>query len=165
MKTLILVRHAKSSWDKVGMDDIERPLNERGKEDAPVMARRLKDKKIDIDIFVSSPAKRAHRTCKYFAKEYDVDKKDILLMDKLYGASITAFLEVISKLDNKHKSAIIFSHNPGITEFANTLTTVRIDNMSTCSMFAVQANVDRWSEFSKSEKNFLFFDYPKNPLE
>lgn len=164
MKTLILVRHAKSSWDKVGMDDIERPLNERGKEDAPVMARRLKDKNIDIDIFVSSPAKRAHRTCKYFAKEYDVDKKDILLMDKLYGASITAFLEVISKLDNKHKSAIIFSHNPGITEFANTLTTVRIDNMSTCSMFAVQANVDRWSEFSKSEKNFLFFDYPKNPL-
>ena len=148
MKTLILVRHAKSSWDKVGMDDIERPLNERGKEDAPVMARRLKDKKIDIDIFVSSPAKRAHRTCKYFAKEYDVDKKDILLMDKLFGASITAFLEVISKLDNKHKSAIIFSHNPGITEFANTLTTVRIDNMSTCSMFAVQANVDRWSEFS-----------------
>ena len=165
MKTLILVRHAKSSWDKVGMDDIERPLNERGKEDAPVMARRLKDKNIDIDVFVSSPAKRAHRTCKYFAKEYDVDKKDILLMDKLYGASITAFLEVISKLDNKHKSAIIFSHNPGITEFANTLTTVRVDNMSTCSMFAVQANVDRWSEFSKSEKNFLFFDYPKNPLE
>ena len=86
-------------------------------------------------------------------------------MDKLYGASITAFLEVISKLDNKHKSAIIFSHNPGITEFANTLTTVRTDNMPTCSVFAVQANVDRWSEFSKSEKNFLFFDYPKNPLE
>ena len=165
MKTLILVRHAKSSWDKVGMDDIERPLNERGKEDAPVMARRLKDKKIDIDIFVSSPAKRAHRTCKYFAKEYNVDKKDILLMDKLYGASVSAFLEVISKLDNKHKSAIIFSHNPGITEFANTLTTVRTDNMPTCSVFAVQANVDRWSEFSKSEKNFLFFDYPKNPLE
>ena len=165
MKTLILVRHAKSSWDKVGMDDIERPLNERGKEDAPVMAKRLKDKKIDIDIFISSPAKRAHRTCKYFAKEYDLDKKEIVLMDKLYGASVTAFLEVISKIDDKHKSAIIFSHNPGITEFVNTLTTVHVDNMPTCSMFAVQADINHWAEFSKSEKKFLFFDYPKNPLE
>jgi len=165
MKTLILVRHAKSSWDNMGMDDIDRPLNERGKEDAPVMAKRLKDKKIDIDIFVSSPAKRAHKTCKYFAKEYDLDKKDIVLVDKLYGASVIAFLEVISKLNDKHKSAIIFSHNPGITEFANTLTTVHLDNMPTCSMFAVQANISHWSEFSKSEKNFLFFDYPKNPLE
>lgn len=165
MKTLILVRHAKSSWDNVGIDDIERPLNERGKEDAPVMARRLKDKKIDIDIFISSPAKRAHKTCKYFAKEFDVDKKDLVLTKKLYGASVTAFLEVISKLDDKNKSAIIFSHNPGITEFANTLTTVHVDNMPTCSMFAVQANIGHWSEFSKSEKNFLFFDYPKNPLE
>jgi len=165
MKTLILVRHAKSSWDKVGMDDIERPLNERGKEDAPVMAKRLKDKKIDIDIFISSPAKRAHRTCKYFAKEYDLDKKEIVLMDKLYGASVTAFLEVISKIGDKHKSAIIFSHNPGITEFVNTLTTVHVDNMPTCSMFAVQADINHWTEFSKSEKKFLFFDYPKNPLE
>jgi len=165
MKTLILVRHAKSSWDKVGMDDIERPLNERGKQDAPVMAKRLKDKKIDIDIFISSPAKRAHRTCKYFVKEYDLANKDIVLMDKLYGASVTAFLDVISKIDDKHKSAIIFSHNPGITEFANTLTTVHVDNMPTCSMFAVQADINHWAEFSKSEKKFLFFDYPKNPLE
>ncbi len=165
MKTLILVRHAKSSWDNMGMDDIDRPLNERGKEDAPVMAKRLKDKKIDIDIFISSEAKRAHKTCKYFAKEYDLDKKDIVLVDKLYGASVIAFLEVISKLNDKHKCAIIFSHNPGITEFANTLTTVHVDNMPTCSMFAVQANISRWLEFPKSEKNFLFFDYPKNPLE
>ena len=165
MKTLILVRHAKSNWDNMGMDDIDRPLNERGKEDAPVMAKRLKDKKIDIDIFISSPAKRAHKTCKYFAKEYDLDKKDIVLVDKLCGASVIAFLEVISKLNDKHKSAIIFSHNPGITEFANTLTTVHLDNMPTCSMFAVQANINHWSEFSKSEKNFLFFDYPKNPVE
>ena len=165
MKTLILVRHAKSNWDNMGMDDIDRPLNERGKEDAPVMAKRLKDKKIDIDIFISSPAKRAHKTCKYFAKEYDLDKKDIVLVDKLYGTSVIAFLEVISKLNDKHKSAIIFSHNPGITEFANTLTTVHVDNMPTCSMFAVQANISHWSEFSKSEKDFLFFDYPKNPFE
>jgi phosphohistidine phosphatase len=164
MKTLILVRHAKSSWDKVGMDDIDRPLNERGKEDAPVMAKRLKDKKVQVDIFISSPAKRAHKTCKYFAKEYEIGKKEIVLIDKLYGASVSAFLEVVSAIDDQHKAAIIFSHNPGITEFANTLTTVHVDNMPTSGMFAVQANTNNWADFLKSEKSFLFFDYPKNPL-
>ena len=164
MKTLILVRHAKSSWDEVGMDDAERPLNERGKKEAPQMARRLKDKDIKIDIFISSPAKRAHKTAKYFAEEYELNKKEIEITNKLYGASVTAFLEVISAIDDKHKTAIIFSHNPGITEFANTLTSVHIDNMPTSSIFAVQANASKWADFFKSEKSFLFFDYPKNPL-
>lgn len=164
MKTLILVRHAKSSWEEAGVDDIDRPLNERGKADAPVMAKRLKDKKIDIDIFLSSPAKRARRTAKYFAEEFDLGKKDIELVDKLYAASPSAFLEVVSDINDKHESAILFSHNPGITDFANTLTSVHIDNMPTCSMFAVQADTDKWADFVNSEKNFLFFDYPKNPL-
>ena len=164
MKTLILVRHAKSSWDEVGMDDSERPLNERSKKEAPQMARRLKDKDIKIDILISSPAKRAHKTAKYFAEEYELSKKEIEITNKLYGASVTAFLEVISAIDDKHKTAIIFSHNPGITEFANTLTSVHIDNMHTSSIFAVQANASKWADFFKSEKSFLFFDYPKNPL-
>jgi phosphohistidine phosphatase len=164
MKTLILVRHAKSSWDAVGLEDYERPLNERGKEDAPVMAKRLKDKKLEIDIFISSPAKRAHKTARYFAREHGVEKTEIILENKLYGASVSAFLEVVIEIKDKHKTAIIFSHNPGITEFANTLTSVHIDNMPTCSIFAVQANCDKWADFLKSEKNFLFFDYPKNPL-
>ena len=76
MKTLILVRHAKSSWDAVGLEDFERPLNERGKEDAPLMAKRLKDKKIKPDIFLSSPAKRALKTARYFGKEFGFGKKD-----------------------------------------------------------------------------------------
>ena len=92
MKTLILVRHAKSSWEEVGMDDAERPLNERGKKDAPQMAIRLKDKNIKVDVFISSPAKRAHKTAKYFAEEYDLSKKEILVVNKLYGASVGSFL-------------------------------------------------------------------------
>lgn len=164
MKTLILVRHAKSSWDATGIDDIDRPLNERGKTDAPVMAKRLKDKNIKIDILISSPAKRAKRTAKYFAEEFDFDKKATELIDKLYGASVPVFLEVVAAIKDKHQAAVIFSHNPGITEFANTLTSVHIDNMPTCGVFAVQANIDKWEEFIKSEKKFLFFDYPKNPL-
>jgi phosphohistidine phosphatase len=165
MKTLILVRHAKSSWEEAGIDDFDRPLNERGKHDAPVMAKRLKNKNIDVDIFISSPAKRALRTAKYFAEEFDVDKKEIEQVSKLYGASVSTFLEVVSNIDEKNKIAVLFSHNPGITDFANTLTNVHIDNMTTCSIFAVQADADKWADFFRSEKNFLFFDYPKNPLE
>jgi phosphohistidine phosphatase len=164
MKTLILVRHAKSSWEEIGMDDFDRPLNERGKTDAPAMAKRLKEKNIKVDIFISSPAKRAKRTAKFFAEEYDFGKKEIELIDKLYGASAPAFSEVVSAINDKHIVAIVFSHNPGITEFANTLTSVHIDNMPTSGVFAVQANTDKWAGFMKSEKKFLFFDYPKNPL-
>jgi phosphohistidine phosphatase len=165
MKTLILVRHAKSSWEEAGIDDFDRPLNERGKHDAPVMAKRLKNKNIDVDIFISSPAKRALRTAKYFAEEFDVNKKEIEQVSKLYGASVSTFLEVVSNIDDKNKIAVLFSHNPGITDFANTLTSVHIDNIPTCSIFAVQADADKWADFFRSEKNFLFFDYPKNPLE
>ena len=71
MKTLILIRHAKSSWDAPGMSDSERPLNERGKKDAPEMAKRLRKRGLKIDAFVSSPAERALRTARYFAKEFD----------------------------------------------------------------------------------------------
>ena len=164
MKTLLLVRHAKSSWDVAGLDDFERPLNERGKKDAPEMAKRVKERNIRPDIFLSSSAKRAYKTAKLFAKEFGVAKSEIVLEKKLYGASITAFLEVVSQIDDKHESVILFSHNPGITEFANTLTNVHIDDMPTCSVFAVQSDAGKWSEFLKSDKLFLFFDYPKNPL-
>ena len=162
MKTLILVRHAKSSWDAVGLEDFERPLNERGKEDAPLMAKRLKDKKIKPDIFLSSPAKRALKTARYFGKEFGFGKKDIVVEDKLYGAAVSSFLEVITNIKNKHKAALVFSHNHGLTDFANTLTTVHIDNIPTTGLFAVQADCEKWADFVKSEKSFLFFDYPKN---
>ena len=165
MKTLILVRHAKSSWEEAGIDDFDRPLNERGKHDAPVMAKRLKNKNIDVDIFISSPAKRALRTAKYFTEEFDVEKKEIEQISELYGASVSTFLEVVGSINDKNKIAVLFSHNPGITDFANTLTNVHIDNMPTCSIFGVQADAEKWAVFFRSEKNFLFFDYPKNPLE
>lgn len=163
MKTLILIRHAKSSWDNESIEDIDRPLNDRGKEDGPLMAKRLKEKGIEIDVFISSPAKRARRTARYFIEEYGLGKKDIKIEDRLYMASPSAFLEIIKEIKDKHNAVILFSHNPGITEFVNNLTQVRIDNMPTCAIFAVTANTDTWADFEKSDKNFLFFDYPKNP--
>ena len=164
MKTLILVRHAKSDWSEAGMSDIDRPLNERGKKDAPEMAKRLRKKGVKIDAFVSSPAKRALRTARYFAEEYDVKKDAIQVEKNLYGALPSQFDQVIASLKDKEDTVAVFSHNPGITEYANTLCNVRTDNVPTCGIFAVQADVEKWQDFTKAEKKFLFYDYPKNPL-
>jgi len=160
-KILFLVRHAKSSWDDPSLNDFERPLNERGKKDAPEMAKRLNSKKIKIDAFVSSPAKRARQTCKYFTKEFDPKKKNIVREPKLYEADEQGFYEVIESLKNKWDSVAVFSHNPGITSFANSLTANHVDDMPTCSVFAVKVNADNWKEFRTAKKEFLFFDYPK----
>lgn len=165
MKTLIVVRHAKSSWDDIHQPDFERPLNERGKKDAPEMAKRVKEKGVTPDLIVSSPARRAKRTAKYFAEEFGISKEEILYGEELYHDAVTATYEkVIATLDDKKNTAAIFSHNPGITEFVNTLCRVTVDDMPTCAVFAVAADTDSWASFKEAEKSFLFFDYPKNPL-
>jgi phosphohistidine phosphatase len=164
MKTLILIRHAKSSWAEAGVSDADRPLNERGKKDAPEMAERLKEKGLEIGLFLSSTAKRARKTARYFAAAFGKDKEEIQLDERLYLAEPENFKEVLSNLDDSVQSLAIFAHNPGITVFASSLTNVRIDDMPTCAMFGVQADTDSWKEFALAEKRFLFFDYPKNPL-
>lgn len=165
MKQLILVRHAKSSWDFIDMEDFDRPLNDRGNRDAPVMAKRLLKKDIDIDLFVSSPAKRALATATIFAEAYHKKQKKIIQQAALYEASVSAFYEVVAGLDNEAKSAAIFSHNPGITDFVNSITHTRIDNMPTCGIFAVKADIKKWGDFEAAEKTFWFFDYPKAEIK
>lgn len=165
MKTLIVVRHAKSSWEEPGLDDKERPLNERGKKDAPDMAKRLRKRGIKIDIFLSSPAKRARQTAKCFADEYDVGKKEIVLEEKLYGTAPETVYDVLAALPDKHDAVAVFGHNPGLTDFVNTLTQVHVDNLPTCAVYAVSADVEKWADFKQNGKAFLFFDYPKNPLQ
>lgn len=163
MKTIYIIRHAKSSWSDSSMTDFERPLNERGKIDAPAMAERLLENKIKIDAFVSSPAKRARKTCQAFCKVYEVEKKDIILVDELYNSSLNHFYKIISSLDNRLKKVAIFSHNPGITDFVNSLVPeINVDNMPTCAVFAVDADIKDWIDFENSKKDFLFFEYPKH---
>ena len=161
MKTLLLVRHAKSSWDDFSIKDFDRPLNDRGKKDAPAMAKRLRDKDIKIDAFISSPAKRARKTAEAFAKEYKENKDNIIFFEELYLASPSIFFDVISKTNDKFKTIAVFSHNDGITSFANMLSSARIDNIPTSGIFAVTIQSKHWSEFEKAEKEFLFFDSPK----
>lgn len=161
MKQLLLIRHAKSSWNDASINDMDRPLNDRGKKDAPKMAERLLDKKIKIDGFYSSPAKRALATCELFVKEYDKKKKNIIESEELYEPRVENFFNVVKKADNDLDTIALFSHNPGITAFANQLTNVQIDDMPTCSIFAIKADIKKWNEFEEAEKLFWFFDYPK----
>lgn len=161
MKTVLLIRHAKSSWDNTTLKDFDRTLNERGLRDAPVMARRLLDKNIAIQGFISSPAVRAISTCTIFARVYGKENNIIIYKD-LYEAPPLVFSKVIKTADNALNSIAIFAHNPGITDFANSLTNTRVDDMPTCAIFAVQANVNNWADFEHAGKTFLFFDYPKN---
>ncbi len=163
LKTLYIIRHAKSSWNLATLHDFDRPLNDRGKADAPMMAQRLLDKKFMIDHFVSSPAKRARCTAEYFAKEYKQPKETIEYIAELYHAPVPIFFNVIENLDNRFNSVAIFSHNPGITEFVNLLTdSVKIDNMPTSGIFAINIHTNDWKNFYDAPKKLMFFDYPKN---
>jgi phosphohistidine phosphatase len=162
MKRLLVIRHAKSSWALAGQEDFERPLNDRGHRDAPMMADRLKKLDIAIDQVISSPANRALTTAGYFAKEFGLHKKDIDQRKELYHAMPPVFFQVIASLDDNVKTAAIFSHNPGITAFVNMLSETQLDNMPTCAVFGVKADIKHWKDFRSAEKEFWFFDYPKN---
>lgn len=162
MKSLLLVRHAKSDWGDLSLEDFERPLNERGKRDAPAMAHRLLDKKIKPDAFIASPAKRAAKTAKLFAEEMKMKKDNIIFKPELYLAGPEVFYTVIENTDDDLETIAVFSHNEGITQFANMLTNARVDNIPTCGIFAIKIKSGNWKDFRKAEKEFWFFDYPKN---
>ena len=162
MKSLLIIRHAKSSWDITTVDDFDRPLNDRGKNDAPEMAKRLIKEKIKIDAFVSSPAKRAKKTAQLFAREFQRSKDDIIYIPELYNVSTSVLYHVIASLDNNYGTVAIFSHNPAVTEFANSLTNHRIDDMPTCGIFATKIHSNNWEDFETAQKEFWFFNYPKS---
>lgn len=127
------------------------------------MALRLKARNIHIDVFISSPAKRAKKTAELFCETLEGNKNDIIFISALYHAPAPVFFEVLKETGNSFETAAVFAHNPGITYFINLLTgSVRIDNMPTCGIFAVKAHCNNWSDFEKAQKEFLFFDYPKS---
>lgn len=161
MKQLLIIRHAKSSWDFTALSDFDRQLNERGHNNAPMMAKRLLDKHVTIDAFVSSTAVRALTTATYFAKTYQLTAETIVRLDELYNASSNTILKVVSSLHQKIDTAALFAHNPGVTDFANTLTQTQIDDMPTCGIFAVKVHCNKWTDFKDAKKAFWFFDYPK----
>ena len=162
-RSLLIVRHAKSSWADFSQKDFDRPLNDRGKKDALEMAKKIhKEKAVKLDAIISSPATRALTTAKFFAEEFGLKKKNIIEISELYDAPLNNFYTAIESANDGYKTIALFSHNPGITVFANMLTNVRIDDMPTCAVFAIHLQTNSWKEFRTAEKEFWFFDYPKN---
>ena len=152
MKTLILVRHAKSDWPE-NTDDFDRPLAERGLEDAVKMSKFLKDNNIEIQKFVSSPAVRALNTCKIFNQTYDIE---IDTNQKLYNPSERNFESVIYDLENDVNSVAMFSHNNGISNFANSMSD-DVFMFPTCGVAGFQIETDSWSDFENAKKKLVFF--------
>lgn len=162
MKELLVIRHAKSSWQNAWEDDFDRPLNERGKRDAPFMADEILKKEVPIDLLVTSDANRAASTSRFFSKVYPAAM--VIKEPALYQASAKGFFEVVQKLDDRYSCAALFSHNTGLTDFVNKLTKVRVDIVPTCGIFAIKVAIDHWADFKQGEKAFWFFDFPKNHL-
>lgn len=161
MKQLILVRHAKSSWDDAGLSDMDRPLNKRGRNDAPMMGRLLAGKGENPELIISSPAKRALSTAKRIAHELGYDREQIKINDTLYMADPDDFIGVIKAVNDKIGCLMLFSHNYGITEYANLLTGENIGNIPTCGIIKAELNMDSWSEITNTKGKMLYFEYPK----
>ena len=161
MKTLYLVRHAKSSWDFPELPDDQRPLNKRGKRNAPEMGIRLKKQEILPDLMLSSPAVRAYDTCKIIAKKIGYPKKKIQKDTDIYHAAPRELLGIIQRTDPSFNSLMLFGHNPGFTELANDLANTAIWNIPTCGVFACVFGVDTWRDIRFGSGQMLFYDYPK----
>jgi phosphohistidine phosphatase len=102
------------------------------------------------------------QTCTHFCKVLNIQKEEIQKEEILYHSSSETIHYVVGKINNKFDTVAVFCHNPGITDFVNTLLEkVKIDDMPTCGMFAVKADISDWKEFYSAEKEFMFFDYPK----
>lgn len=160
-KTLYLIRHAKSSWDNTSLSDHDRPLNKRGKRDAPFMAKVLRKKGIKPDLIISSTALRALDFAKIIAEELDYSRKKIIATKDLYMADERKMLEILRSADDSLNTVFIIGHNPYITEFANSLCNHNLDNIPTSGIFCIEFHVKKWNEINPGTGKFVSFDYPK----
>lgn len=160
MKTLFLIRHAKSSWDDIALPDKDRSLNDRGRRDAPKMGKRLAKRDVTPDLILSSPARRALTTAGIIAKKLDYKLKDIVVDDRLYAGAAVDLLKVIQKLGDKLESVMLFGHNPELTELAYRLSS-EITHMPTCAVAEFTFNAKSWSNIGKAKVAKVTLDYPK----
>jgi len=161
MKKLLLVRHAKSSWDYNELTDLERPLNKRGRRDAPFMAKVLSQQGFSPDLLISSPANRAVTTAKFFCEYLNFHFKNVKIESKLYDATSDEIMEVICGVKNSFNNIMLFSHNPGLTELADHLSDKPIDNIPTCGIVAFGFNITSWEQINNNNSKLLFYEYPK----
>ena len=160
-KTLFIVRHAKSSWDDTGLDDRERPLNSRGKEESPKMGKHMADYKLKPELITSSPAVRALKTAEKIARELGFKKSDVLVNEGLYTFDGNGLINVIKGFDDRYRSVMLVGHNPAVTAIVNELSNSGIDNVPTCGVALLEFGVGSWKDIRKGSGTLLEFDYPK----
>ena len=161
VKTLYIVRHAKSSWDDPALEDFQRPLNGRGEKDAPQMGKRLHKLEARPMLISSSPANRALATARHMADALHYPSTGIQEEQKLYHAGEETILEVVRSFDDKLDAAMIVGHNPGFTEFANDLLNEDIVNIPTAGVVAAQLPIKSWKDTDWGCGGMLFFEYPR----
>jgi len=160
MKTLYLIRHAKSDWSEENKADLDRGLSKRGSKDLKAMGSYLLKKKIKPDLILSSPALRATLTAKKISKKIKYDK-DIKYIDKLYMPDPETILDILSDQKDKNKSIFVVNHNPALTELANILTDEYIDNITTLGIVAIKLDINKWKDIKEAKGKMDLFIYPK----
>jgi phosphohistidine phosphatase len=145
MKTLLLMRHAKSSWKESNIPDHDRPLNRRGKHDAPLMGKLLRDQKMNLDLIISSTALRAETTANFIAKAVRY-KGEIILDKSIYSAKPMDLLTLLSKSSDEYNSILLVGHNPTVEEMVQMLTNSFEITMATCAIAHLTLSIDSWTD-------------------
>lgn len=162
VKTLFLVRHAKSSWDDPELADQDRPLNARGKRDAPNMGKRLANRRAKVDLMVSSPANRAIKTAQALADKLGYKLKRIVVDERLYPGAVTDLLELVHSLGKKVSRVMLVGHDPALSQFAHRLTSA-IAHMPTCAVAEFTFAANSWRDVRKATLLAVALDLPKKP--
>lgn len=163
MKTLFVLRHAKSSWDFPELSDFQRPLNERGEKAAPFMGKLMKKKNLVPDLIVSSPAERAKQTALLVKDSADFDAK-IQFNDEIYEAGSQSLIYVVSEFDDEFDSATIVGHNPGFENLVGVLSG-ESRRMPTAALAVIELDIENWNEISANCGMLKEFFIPKEQMK
>jgi phosphohistidine phosphatase len=153
MKSILILRHAKSSWKHPELNDHDRPLNKRGKRDAPRMGEFLHNEHLVPELIISSTAKRAFSTARTLANAVGY-KGEITLNQSLYAAGPLAYIDVLRELSNEYARVLMVGHNPGVEQLVKMLTGEE-QTMSTCSLAHVQLHINSWTEIEYKNRGKL----------
>jgi phosphohistidine phosphatase len=159
MKTLYILRHAKSSWDDAALSDFERPLNERGLKAAPLVGSVMKKNQFQPELILSSPARRAEQTAALIKQSAGIGGA-IRFDERIYEASPARLLEVISEQEEKIQSVMLVGHNPGLEGLLKFLTG-ELQPMPTAALAIVDLEAEKWSQINSSKGNLRTLIRPK----
>jgi phosphohistidine phosphatase len=162
VKTLFLVRHAKSSR-RAPLPDRDRPLAERGERDARKMGRRIAKREVYPDLILSSPAERAITTARIMAKRLGYRRKDIVADERLYPGQARAMLSMLRDLDDRFERVMLTGHNPALADLAHRLSS-KVTRMPTCSVAELAFETESWSRIGRATLASTTLDQPKKRL-